>query len=131
MRISLNALPELLSVCRLNSVPAFPSQSHGFWSLTRTGDEISLVCPSDEAPRDALRREDGWRAFRVAGTLDFSLIGILAPLLQVLADAKVSVFALSTFDTDYVLVRDYAFSQAASALSAAGYPVDGAIENQK
>jgi len=123
--LSLILLSESLSIYRFRPdvpLPAMPSE--GFWSITRTQDELSLVCPSNCVPDACERREDGWRALRVAGTLDFSLIGILAPILHCLADAGVSVFALSTYDTDYILIRETSLSAAQSVLSAAGYHLE-------
>ncbi len=88
-----------------------------------TDGERSLVCPEDRAPPDAIARSDGWRAFRVAGTLDFSLVGILASLSKTLADASVGLFAVSTFDTDYILTKSADFDRALAALRAAGHEV--------
>ena len=91
--------------------------------FARTADEISLVCPADAAPAPALciASEDGWRAFRVSGTLDFSLTGIIAGISAVLADSGVPVFCVSTFDTDYVLVKEDRLAEAIRVLDAAGY----------
>ena len=82
------------------------------------------MCPTKDAPADTVAREDGWRGLRVAGTLDFSLIGILADLTGVLRDAGISVFCLSTYDTDYVLTRADRFDEALRALAQAGYAVE-------
>ena len=95
----------------------------GFWSLTRTDDEVSLVMAEGNAVPVGANVEKGWRLLRVAGTLDFSLMGIMAKLSGVLADAKVSIFALSTFDTDYLLLKSDQLPKALAALTNAGYPV--------
>ena len=119
--LSLILLSESLSICRFRPdvpLPAMPSE--GFWSITRTQDELSLVCPSNCVPDACERREDGWRAFRVKGTLDFSLVGILAGIASVLAEAGISIFALSTYDTDYVLVKAESFARALEALKKNG-----------
>jgi len=113
-----------LAVCRLEPdapVPAWPVCG-GFYSITRTADELSVVCDEANIPPGA-RVEDGWRALKVEGPLDFSLTGILARLAGVLASVKISLFALSTFDTDYILVRETHLRAAAAALREAGYIV--------
>lgn len=91
-----------------------------FFSVTRTADEVSVVGPQ---PLDGARTEGPWRAFRVAGVLDFSLTGVLHALTESLADAGISVFVQSTFDTDYILVRDEAAVAAVDAWVAAGHTV--------
>jgi hypothetical protein len=89
-------------VHRLASDASVPEPvSEGFWSLTRTAEEISIVCGY---PVPGARTEGPWAAFRVAGVLDFTLTGILHHLLAPLAAARISIFSLSTFDTDYILV---------------------------
>ncbi len=92
--------------------------------IGRTDAEISLVCLSAHAPLHCLAREDGWRAFRVAGQMDFGMTGVLAGLATVLAQASVSIFALSTYDTDYILVKKDALSKALEALELAGHEVE-------
>jgi len=120
MRLML--LEEELSVCKLREgAPSAPGT--GFYCLCCTAAERSLVCPSREAPPDALAREDGWRALGVAGPLDFSLVGVLAELSGRLARAGVSIFAVSTFDTDYLLVKERDLSRALEALRAAGHEI--------
>lgn len=90
--------------------------------MTRTADELSLVLP-EAARHPDWQAETGWRAFRVDGTLDFSLTGVLASLADPLAAAAVSLFAISTYDTDYVLVREGDLERAMAALAAAGHTV--------
>jgi hypothetical protein len=107
--MKLEVLPGTYAVCRLD--PGAPAPER-FFSLTRTSEELSLVCEERDVPAGA-RTETGFRAFRVAGTLDFALTGVLASLTAPLAAAQVSVFALSTFDTDYLLVRAKQWSSAA------------------
>ena len=92
--------------------------------IGRTDAETSVVCLSAHAPVHCLAREDGWRAFRVAGQMDFGLTGVLAGLATVLAQASVSIFALSTFDTDYILVKKGNLSKALEALASAGHEVE-------
>ena len=125
--MKLTLLPETLCVCRFDRQGAFPSlPSDGpFYSLTVTPGEISLVCSQDRVPEGGLV-EAGWRALRVEGPLPFNLVGILAGILDPLAAQAVSVFALSTYDTDYVLVKDAQVDAAWAALEAAGYSLERA-----
>lgn len=118
-------LPDRLSVCRLDADAPWPSPSepNGFYSVTRTRDEISVVCAEDAAPRGA-RIEADWRAIEVAGPLDFSMVGVMAGLTAPLADVDVSVFVVSTFDTDFVLVHAAALERAIAALRAAGHRIE-------
>jgi hypothetical protein len=95
----------------------------GLVSVTRTPDEPSVVCDEAAVPAAMPLVERGWRALRVAGTLDFALAGILARLAAPLAEAGISIFALSTFDTDYLLVRASDLDAAIDALRAAGHEV--------
>ena len=97
--------------------------SREFYFLSRTEEEISLVCKTEDAPADCLRREDGWRAFRIEGILDFSLIGILSELSSLLAREGIGLFAISTFNTDYILVKKENFPRAIAALAAKGYNI--------
>jgi uncharacterized protein len=123
-RLSLTVLADRLAVCRLPpdaSVPT-PPVSGGLWSATRTAAELSLVLPEEEAPPEA-RTERGWRALQVAGPLDFGLTGILASLAAPLAEVDVSIFAISTYDTDYLLVRDGDLERAKEALRGAGHEI--------
>ena len=87
----------------------------------KTDEENSLVCLTGEVPENATEREDGWRAFRIQGVLDFSLIGILSAISGILAENKIGIFAISTFNTDYILVKSENYQKAADALARAGY----------
>ena len=118
--MELEVLDYELTVCKLNDV-ADAMMSGEFFFLGRTKDEISLVCPTEDVPATTISREDGWRAFRICGTLEFSLIGILSKLTTVLAESGIGVFAVSTYDTDYILVRDKDLEPAMKALEDEGY----------
>ena len=111
-----------LTVCKLKSVENF-DLSQEFFFLVRTDDEVSLVCTTEHTPRNAVRRDDGWKAFRIEGVLDFSLTGILSGILAVLAEHRIAIFALSTYNTDYILVKKEKFQRALDALSEAGYEI--------
>jgi hypothetical protein len=118
MGLKLRVLPEVLAVCRLAPDAALPDwidTSAGFLTISRTPDELSLVCDRERVP-EGVRAERGWRAFKVEGPLDFALTGILAALAGPLADAGISIFAISTFDTDYLLVRESTLGQAIAVL---------------
>ena len=88
-----------------------------------TDEEKSLVCPSEDVPANALEVDGGWGAFRIQGPLDFSLIGILAGISGLLAENKIGIFAVSTFDTDYILTKKENFQRALDVLAAAGYEI--------
>lgn len=111
-------------MCRLPADAAVPDWAGqgSFFAVTRTRDELSIVVPQAQAPSDA-RQERDFRALKVAGPLDFSAVGVLASLTGPLAQAGISLFALSTFDTDYVLVRERDLPRALAALRAAGHTV--------
>lgn len=120
--MTLELLPMEFTVCKL-----FPETkadlSAPFTFFARTDQELSLVCPSACAPADPLAQETGWRCFRVRGPLVFSLVGVLSCLSACLAEAGISIFAISTFDTDYLLVRKQSLSSARDALTRAGHEV--------
>jgi hypothetical protein len=121
----MTVLPELLAICRMAPDEPLPgwATSGSFTSVTRTADELSIVCSQSVVPA-SVTQNTGWRALRVAGPLDLSLIGILFSIAQPLADAGISLFAISTFDTDYVLVKEASLPQAVAALTAEGHTVD-------
>jgi hypothetical protein len=96
--------------------------------MTRTADELSIVCASASVPDD-VRAERGWRAFRIAGSIPFSTVGVIRSLTAPLADAGIGVFVISTFDTDYLLVGTDSFTRACIELGKAGYTIDGSGEN--
>jgi hypothetical protein len=100
-----------------------PVPKGGAWFAARTGDEASLVCETSFVPQGSCAREDGWRGMRVAGQLEFSLVGILAGITNVLSASGISVFCISTYDTDYILVRSGQLHAAADALKFAGYEI--------
>ena len=124
-QLTLTILPEPFTIHRLSPESAIPDalyRSH-FFSITRSDEELSLVCEST-LPIPSSVQEPGWRALQVQGPLDFALTGILARLATTLADADISLFALSTYDTDYLLVRENSLDKAVRALEAAGYGVE-------
>ncbi len=111
-----------LTVCKLipetKIDPGWP-----FYFLAKTDEELSLVCRTEDTPEKTAEREDGWKGFRIRGVLDFSLIGILSKLSGILAENGIGIFAVSTYNTDYILVRRENFERAMEVLATAGYTV--------
>lgn len=124
MTLNLEVLPGLLAVCRLPAGCPPPDWLAGgtLNSVTRSADETSIVCDATVVPPD-VTVESSWRAIKVEGPLDFGVTGVLLSVAQPLADAGVSIFALSTYDTDYVLVKESALPEALVALSSAGHRI--------
>ena len=122
--LRLSLLAGRFAICRLASDAAIPAWAlaGAFFSITRTADELSLVVEEAAAPA-SVRCEGGWRALKLAGPFPFTMTGVLASVLDPLAAAAISIFAVSTFDTDYVLVRHEALDHALAALRAAGHQV--------
>lgn len=118
----LRVMPGRYAVCRLPSSSPVPAAEGAWVSVTRTPDELSMVCAESAAPAGA-RIEDGWIGLAVQGPLPFTATGVLAAIATPLADAAVSIFVVSTFDTDYVFVKQAQLRQAADALGAAGHTV--------
>ena len=112
-----------LSVCQVKDL----ADVNDFLFLAKTDKELSVVCETAKVPENKINREDGWTAFRVEGSLEFSLVGILADLSHCLADAGISIFAVSTYDTDYILVKKDNWDKAKSALLNAGYEITEAL----
>ncbi len=112
-----------LSVCQVKDL----ADVNDFLFLAKTDKELSVVCETAKVPENTINREDGWTAFRVEGSLEFSLVGILADLSHCLADAGISIFAVSTYDTDYILVKKDNWDKAKSALLNAGYEITEAL----
>ena len=120
--LTLEKLDRELSVCKLSEDAIFDQKS-SFYFIAKTDEEFSLVYPTEEIPSNTIAREDGWKAFRVQGLLDFSLTGILARIAGILAENKIPIFAVSTYNTDYILVKQENFEKAAAVLSKKGYSI--------
>ena len=113
--------PEQLAICTLSADEPIPAWVSGeFVSITRTETELSIVCPEQIVP-PGLKVSNAWRCLEIEGPLDLQMVGVLAALSNTLADADVSLFAISTFETDYLLIRDAQLFNAVSALRAAGH----------
>ena len=123
--MNLSLSPEKLSVCQLAPdapIPGWSTPPLGFVSITRTREELSIVCATSLVPA-GVKQETGWRMLQLEGPLDFNLTGILASLLTPLAKAGVSIFALSTYNTDYVLLKDEKVAIALPTLRACGHTI--------
>ena len=128
MRLAL--LPLSFAVCRLapdREIPAWALAHRSLLSITYTDDELSIVCPTASVPED-VRAEKDWRAIKVIGPLDFALTGVLASIATPLAAANIPMFVISTFDTDYVLVKEQHRERAMSILEQNGYSFETGIE---
>ena len=120
--MKLKTLPYAFTVCRLADASQI-DLNRDFYFLARTDEELSLVCRTEDTPANTIERDDGWRAFRIEGVLDFSLIGILSHLSAILAENKIGIFAVSTYNTDYILVKEQNFERALQVLAEKGYKV--------
>ena len=110
------------TVCKISDMNGL-ALDREFYFLGRTDEEISLVCKTEDTPVGCIECDDGWRAFRIEGTLDFSLIGVLSRISSILAEERIGIFAISTFNTDYILVKKENFNHAIDALAAKGYTI--------
>ena len=120
--VTLEPLDVLLTVCKVEDYSQI-DLSQPFCFTGATDEELSLVCPTSIVPENNTDRDDGWRAFRIVGTLDFSLIGILARISKILASNEIGIFALSTYNTDYILTKEENYEKALNVLKNSGYIV--------
>ena len=120
--MELKILKQDFSIGKLHDVSQADLQNE-FCFFAKTDQENSLVCPTEFMPDDMIEREDGWRAFRIQGILDFSLIGILAEISSMLADHKIGIFVISTYNTDYILTKAENFERAVRVLEDHGYEI--------
>ncbi len=110
------------SVCKVPDYSQVDMEGE-YCFIGKTDEEKSLVCITDRVPENVSERDDGWRAFRIQGMLDFSLIGILSKISTLLADNQIGIFAVSTYNTDYILIKKENFNKAMAVLSDAGYQI--------
>ncbi|MDE5911669.1 MAG: ACT domain-containing protein [Clostridia bacterium] len=118
--MQLELLKDRFCVCKIDSVSQVNMQSD-FFFLAKTDSETSLVCKEEDAPKECAVIDKVWRGFRIVGALDFSLVGILADISALLAKAGVPIFAVSTYDTDYILVKEQYIDKALTALKDGAY----------
>lgn len=110
------------SVCKVTNYSQVDIESD-YCFIAKTDEENSLVCITSLVPTNTVERDDGWKAFRIVGTLEFSLIGILSKISSLLAENNIGIFAISTYQTDYILTKIEAFEKAIAVLTHAGYEV--------
>lgn len=122
--LTLTILPERLAICRLSVDEIVPEWAMlgEFVSITHTRDELSIVCAEEHVPSD-VKADRGWRGLRVEGPLDLALTGVLASLTGPLAEAQINLFAIATYDTDYLLVKEHHLAQTCTVLRRAGHRV--------
>jgi len=120
--LEIKALDFDFTVCKVTSYSSVDLES-GYCFIGRTDEENSLVCITDDVPANVTERDDGWKAFRIQGILDFSLIGILSEISTLLAKNKIGIFAVSTYNTDYILTKKENFDKAIDVLRRAGYRI--------
>lgn len=118
--MEIKLLEQDFSICKLKDFSQ-ADLSRDFCFVGKTDQENSLVCPTEYIPQNIIEKEDGWKAFRIQGILDFSLIGILADISGLLAENKIGIFVISTYDTDYILTKTENFLKAVSVLRENGY----------
>ncbi len=120
--MELEILPYAFTVCKLGTLDR-TVLSKEFLFIGKTDEELSLVCRTEDVPSEMLEREDGWRGLRVKGILDFSMVGVLSELTSTLAEAEVGIFAVSTYNTDYILFKEIDYKRAISALGGSGHTI--------
>lgn len=123
-KLSIKLLKEKYGVCRLNKNEAIPSWAlqGDFYSITKTEDELSIVCLQDNIIEN-IKCEKDWRVLKIEGPLDFSLVGILSKISTLMANNSISIFAVSTYDTDYILIKEKDINRAIKVLNNDSYEV--------
>ena len=121
-KMELKKIEHNLTVCKVQNVLDIDTTTD-FYFIGKTDEELSLVCKTEDVPAETIERDDGWKGFRIQGVLDFSLIGILSKLSGILADNNIGIFAVSTYNTDYILVKEENFDRALKVLVSEGYTV--------
>ncbi|MBM4330181.1 MAG: ACT domain-containing protein [Deltaproteobacteria bacterium] len=124
LKLKISVRPETLAICQMDKDAGIPdwALTCAFFSLTRTKEELSVVCSQMNVP-EGIKKEGGWRCLQVAGSLDFSITGVLASLTIPLAKEGISVFALSTYNTDYLLVKEQHLGKAVQTLAQNGHQI--------
>ena len=120
--MELKKIDHRLTVCKVTELSDINLDTD-FYFIGKTDDELSLVCRTEDTPQNTIERDDGWKAFRIQGVLDFSLIGILSKLSGILAEHKIGIFAVSTYNTDYILVKEENYETALTVLASEGYTI--------
>lgn len=121
--MKIKIIKDNFSVCKVKDYSQVDLNAE-FCFIAKTDEENSLVCRTDNVPNNVTEREDGWRAFRIQGVLDFSLIGILSRISGLLAEHEIGIFAISTFNTDYILTKEKNYLKAIKVLDEARYCIE-------
>lgn len=122
INMEIKVLDDNFSVCKVTDY-SFVNLESQYCFVGKTDEENSLVCITDDVPANTTERDDGWRAFRIHGILDFSLIGILSKISALLAENEIGIFAISTYNTDYILTKKENYDKAIDVLLEAGYHI--------
>ena len=120
--MKIKKIPYDFSICKVADYSKVNTAAE-YCFTGKTDDENSLVCLTADVPANTLERDDGWMAFRIQGVLDFSLVGILSEITGILAEDKIGIFAISTFNTDYILTKKEDYQKALDLLDAEGYKI--------
>ena len=120
--MELKKLEYKLTVCKVPTISNIDTTTE-FFFIGKTDEELSLVCKTEDTPAKTLERDDGWRGFRIQGVLDFSSIGVLSKLSGILAEQRIGIFAVSTYNTDYIFVKEEIFEKALKVLASKGYTI--------
>ena len=121
-QMELKKLEYNLTVCKVADISSINTTIE-FFFIGKTDEELSLVCKTEDTPKATIERDDGWKSFRIQGTLDFSLVGVLSKLSSILANHEIGIFAISTYNTDYILVKEENFEKALQTLASEGYTI--------
>ena len=121
--MKLKSLPYDFTICKVASIEDIDLR-HDFSFIAKTDEELSLVCKTADTPENTTARDDGWKGFRIQGVLDFSLIGILSKISAIIAENEIGMFAVSSFNTDYVFVKADNYGKTMEALANAGYTLE-------
>ena len=121
-QMELKKLEYNLTVCKVTDISNIDMTTE-FLFIGKTDEELSLVCKTEDTPKETIERNDGWKSIRIQGTLDFSLVGVLSKLSGILANHEIGIFAISTYNTDYILVKEENFEKALKILAFEGYTI--------
>ena len=120
--MEIKKIPYKLSVCKVTDISDIDLTADLYF-IGKTDEELSLVCRTEDIPERTVACDHGWRGFRIQGVLDFSLVGILSKLSGILAEHQIGIFAVSTYNTEYILVKEADFERALEVLASEGYTV--------
>lgn len=125
MKLNFIVLKDVFAIYRLSNNSPIPGwiDDSGFYSVTRTSDELSVVCKQVSPGIDIVEANKDWKAFKIVGLLDFSMVGVIAEVSRILKENNISIFTISTFDTDYILVKNHNLTKAIGALINGGHTV--------